>query len=305
MVHARAFSFTDDAVSVSLPSPSSMSGKPVTDKGINGPASVDAALPLFLLRQKQSYWYQTLFQSDPDDPLPDPTSFIWQMCREMLAWETSLSKPPLNNLPVYIRDMFDLELRYSYVYCIAPSARAPVMTDWGRMLIFEHAIAYLDRIYEVAHVPENAAFYTYHDALRVYFMGSQFVAVLRDATDLLLAGNFTKHYPFPPLDPGKPQPPPLPKRFDLEDNLSRSLRALERVELTLQKYGERWDNALDLKGSFELISAEVLANLQARREGALGQAPPQSHSVSTPSMSQQQLHNGGMAPSPPQQHRHA
>jgi hypothetical protein len=170
-----------------------------------------------------------------------------------------------DSLPIGIREQFELELRYSYVYCIAPSARTPNMTAYGRMLIFEHAIAYLDRIYEVAHAVMNTAFYTYHDALRVYFMGSQFVAVLRDDGDALIAGA---RAPVPLSRPGQPAPPPLPQRFDSgskSDNLDRSLRSLERVSLTLKKYGERWKDVLMLMQSFDMISAEVLANLKAKR----------------------------------------
>lgn len=254
MVHARAFSFTDDAIAVAFPSATPARG--VT--GPTGSIPVDPALLHFQLRRAQSHWYQTLFQSDPRDPLPNAASFIWQMCHDMREWAEALPE----TLPIGTRELFDLELRYSYVYCIAPSARAPHMTAYGRMLIFEHAIAYLDRIYEVAHAVMNTSFYTYHDALRVYFMGSQFVAVLRNDGDALISGA---NVPVPLSLPGEPSPPPLPKRTHGVDNLDRSLRSLERVSLTLKKYGERWEDALALMRSFETISSEVLASLEARR----------------------------------------
>ncbi|KAK3324343.1 fungal-specific transcription factor domain-containing protein [Cercophora scortea] len=253
MVHARAFSFTDDAISVGSPSVSTGSFM----SGLSGSPSVH----LFELRRLQSNWYQTLFQCDPTDLLPDATSFVWQMCSEMRRWSESLPE----NLPIGFREMFDLELRYSYVYCIAPSARAPHMTAYGRMLIFEHAIAYIDRTYDVANAATNTAFYTYHDALRVYFMGSQFVAVLRDAGDSLLSGSIV---PIPLSLPEQALPPPLPKRYDPAsggDNLDRSLRALERVSLSLKKYGDRWEDALALMDSFETMSGGVMESLKARR----------------------------------------
>jgi hypothetical protein len=262
MVHARAFSFTDDATSVSLPA---TTGRLSRKASISGPIGAvppgDPAPFLFQLRCIQSKWYQTLFQSDPTDPLPDAAAFIWQMCQEMRELWGSLP----GNVPTGIRDMFDLELRYSYVYCIAPSAKAPHMTDYGRLLIFEHAIAYIDRICEIAHDAVNPAFYTYHDALRVYFMGSQFVAVLRDAADALLSGNITQ---MPLTLPGTARPPPIPQRFDKnigDSNLDRSLRCLERVSLTLKKYGERWGDSLALMGSFDLLSAETMEDLKARQ----------------------------------------
>ena len=254
MVHARPFSFYDDAASVSLPS--SFSSGPSVAK----PAALDASVPLFRLRQLQSSWYQTLFQSDPTDPLPNALSFIWQKCFEMREWSEGLP----DDMTTGIREMLNLELRYSYVYCIAPSARAPDLTAYGRMLIFEHAIAYVDRLYEVANSTTRTAFYTYHDALRLYFMGSQFVAVLRDAGDLVLSGS---PIPAPHFVPGKAPPPPLPVRIDRGggDKLERSLRCLEKVKLTLKLYGDRWEDALSFLQSFEMMSAEVLKSLETRR----------------------------------------
>ncbi|KAB5536016.1 fungal-specific transcription factor domain-containing protein [Coniochaeta sp. 2T2.1] len=278
MVHARAFSFTDDSIAVDFPSAQSLRGHP--SSGVIGTLAADPALLHFQLRRAQSHWYQTLFQSDPNDVLPDAASFIWQMCHDMREWAESLP----DTIPIGIRELFDLELRYSYVYCIAPSARAPHMTAYGRMLIFEHAIAYLNRIYEVAHAVMNTAFYTYHDALRVYFMGSQFVAVLRNDGDALISGA---NVPVPLALPGQPPPPPLPKRFDGGmDNLDRSLRSLERVSLTLKKYGERWEDALALLQSFEMISLEILNWLRdkrrARDNGSSRQTEPSNRQHNGP-----------------------
>ncbi|KAK4034358.1 fungal-specific transcription factor domain-containing protein [Parachaetomium inaequale] len=258
MVHARAFSFYDDAVSVALPSPGQASS--TLAGGTMAKPSPDASVPLFRLRQLQSDWYQTLYQGNPTEPLLDATSFIWQKYFEMWEWSERLP----TDMPAAIREMLDLELRYSYVYCIASSARGAQVSAYGRLLIFDHAISYIDRIYDVANLAANAAFYTYHDALRVFFMGSQFVAVLRDVGDLLLSGS---SIPVTPSAPGKVSPPPRPVRLDrgTGDNLDRSLRCLERVKLTLRLYGDRWEDALSLMDSFEMISAEVWKNLTTRQ----------------------------------------
>lgn len=304
MVHARAFSFTDDAIAVSFPSATQASRTHVGSVAI-GSLAADPALLHFQLRRAQSHWYQALFQSDPNDVLPDAASFIWQMCHDMREWAESLP----DTLSIGIRELFDLELRYSYVYCIAPSARAPHMTAYGRMLIFEHAIAYLNRIYEVAHAVMNTSFYTYHDALRVYFMGSQFVAVLRSDGDALISGA---DVPVPLALPGQPAPPPLPKRSDggsTGDNLDRSLRSLERVGLTLEKYGERWEDALALLQSFEMMSSEVLAWLRDKRrardtEGARHTEQPR-HEQNGPSGQQgHTARNSGPSTMQPAQGQH-
>lgn len=280
MIHARGVSFTDDSINVALPSSSGFGPIPApkSGAGMTGPQPADPALLLFQLRRLQSEWYQRLFQANPAETLPDATAYVWQMCHEMRKWAEATMVNP--NLPPAVRERFDLELRYSYVYCLAPSARTPHVTAYGRALIFEHAIAYVDRAFELVHSAAATAFYTYHDALRVYFMGSQFVAVLRDASDALLAADAALLVPL--AVPGKAPPPSLPPRLadDLSDNLDRSLRCLGRVALTLEKYGERWSDALSLMQSFDLQSSELVRFLEARKAAASAarqqQPPPQT-----------------------------
>lgn len=277
MVHARAFSFTDDAMSVVIPkaplpksdqSPAANNGAPPS--GPPPPALIQPAQHLFQMRRTQSLWYQTLFQSDGQD-LPDPPSFIWKMCADMKDWSTNLP----STQPDSVTELFDLELRYSYVYCIAPSSRAPQITDYGRVLIFEHTTAYLETMHRVVSTPSNAAFYTYHDAFKVYFMASQFLAVLRGAEDMLLMGA---PVPVPVVNPGCPPPLPLPSRVYLrgrdEENLDRSLRVLQLVVGTLEVYGKRWSDALSLMKNFQMISADVVQRLRVKqqmRDSARGQ----------------------------------
>ncbi len=254
-------------------------GRIPSDSGpITGPQSANPAILLFQFRRSQSQWYQTLYQSNPADPLADSADYIWQICHDMREWAETLPE----TLPIGIRELFDLELKYSYIYCIAPSGRAPHMTAYGRMLIFEYAISYIDRIFELAYGTVNPAFYSYHDALRVFFIGSQFIAVLRDATDALLARTSV---PVPLSPPGKAPPPPMPPRSS-GDNLDRSIQCLERVSGTLQKYGERWDNASELATSFEIISREVMDMLNAKagmRDAA--QQQMQFHQSQSPALS--------------------
>ncbi|KAI0861863.1 fungal-specific transcription factor domain-containing protein [Xylaria cubensis] len=262
MVLTRAFSFTDASANVGFPRSSSFSRRAsISGQYLSG---CEPALLLFQLRRAQSHWYQLLSQSD-STPLPDAT-FIWQMCHQMQEWAERLP----NALPIAIRELFDLELRYSFVYCMSPSAKSPPLTDYDRLFIFEHALAYLDRIYEIAHSGRNTSFYTYHDALRVFFMASQFVAVVHDAEELLLSGIM----PPPPPYSDNVMPPPLPRRIGGAsfDNLERSLGCLERTASTLAKYGERWDDSVSLRRGFDMRSQNVIERLQRRRQ--IEQQPP-------------------------------
>ncbi|KAH7329338.1 fungal-specific transcription factor domain-containing protein [Stachybotrys elegans] len=298
MVHARSFSFTDDSINVAFPTYSSVGRKGSVSGPLAGPQPVDSALLLFQLRRAQSHWYQELYHSEA--PITNSKSYVWQMCRDMREWGDKLP----DTLPPETRRMFDQELRYSYVYCMAPSSKNPGISDYDRIIMFEHSMAYLDTMHDIALGGLNSAFYTYHDALKVYFMARQFVAVLRDATDMLLSGQMP---PIPmPLAAGI-QPPPIPRRQVqpgelATDNLERSLKCLEKVSVTMQKYAERWVDATTLKESFEVISSEIFSELQTRkqmRHAALEQRHQQQqlhhhqhHQAPHP------YHNGMIAPPP-------
>lgn len=265
MVHARTFSFTDDTINVAFPSlPGIGAGRKASVAGpIAGPQSADPARLLFQLRRAQSHWYQELYQSG-STPLSDPVSYIWNICHDMREWQESLPA----TLAPEVRRLFEQELRYSYVYCIAPSTRAPHITDYNRILIFEHSMAYLDTVHDIIHSEQNAGLDTYHDVLRVYFMANQLLAVLRVAEDMLLSGA---PVPIPLPRAGAAPAPPLPRRLQPqgmsgEDNIDRSLRCLEKVSQTLSAHGERWSDACMWRDSFQGISEEIIERLRRRRQ---------------------------------------
>jgi hypothetical protein len=178
------------------------------------------------------------------------------MCQEMREWSESFP----DTLPLAFKDFFDLELLYSYVYCLAPSCRVPTVSDYGKTLIFEYSIAYMQNIFPISKDPINTAFYTYHDALRVYFVGSQFLAVLTDSQDQLLNGNT----PYAPIHAGSPPPPPLPISNGI-DNADRSINCITHIIETLNTFGRRWDDSQALKSSFEAQAGLLLAALHRRK----------------------------------------
>lgn len=268
MVYTRAFSFTDAATNVAWPRPQSFSRRAsITGQMFSGS---EPAFLLFQLRRAQSHWYQALFQAG-SSPMADATTFRWQMCQDMAEWADALP----TSLPAGMRELFDLELRYSYVYCLAPSARAPHINDYGRLLIFEHAMAYLHGIYETSQSGGHRGFYSHHDALRVFFMANQFLAVLRGAEDLLLAGVTVVP---PPMEPGRPQAPPLPPRpgGPAADNLKRIMSCLEKTIQTLARYGQRWEDSAHLKMTFEGLAADIMDRLRRRQQIRQQTSPPQN-----------------------------
>ncbi|KAL3420676.1 fungal specific transcription factor domain-containing protein [Phlyctema vagabunda] len=255
MAHARAFSFTDDSTSVAYPSSSPSDSLSGMNSSIPGPQSMSAALLLFQLRWAQSSWYQELFQSSRE-PMRHSSSYIWQMCSDMREWSERLP----DALPLAFRTLFELELLYSYIYCLAPSGRVPHVMELGKTLIFEYSIAYVEKIFPISNGSINAAFYTYHDALRVYFIGSQFIAVLSENQETLLTGII----PYIPMVPGSSPAPPIPENDSGSDNIDRSIRCIKQIKEILRTFGQRWEDSDALQSSFSMQADPLLSILYAR-----------------------------------------
>jgi hypothetical protein len=278
MVHARAFSFTDDSTCVAFPSITNPVIPGATANPPAGPHSLETALLLFQLRYTQSTWYQELFQSSRD-ALQNSSTYIWQMCQDMREWSESFP----DSLPLSFKEFFDLELLYSYVYCLAPSCRVQEVSAYGKTLIFEYSIAYMQKIFPISRDPINKAFYTYHDALRVYFVGSQFLAVLTESQDQVLNGIM----PYTPVIAGSPPPPPLPSHSGA-DNTDRSINCVTHIKETLKTFGHRWEDSKALLSSFEAQADPLLAALHQRRHRI---AEISRHSHSPPSFMPQPSFN--------------
>lgn len=174
----------------------------------------------------------------------------------MRSWESKL--PVSLSLPM--RDLFELELLYSYVYCLAPSCRFPAVSELGKILIFEYSMQYIAKMSRVVAEYKTPAFYTYHDALRVYFIGSQFLAVMKDNMENLLQGIIP--YTAVSSHPNAAPPPPIP--VGRTDNVERSVACIEGIERVLGAFGDRWDDAGALGESFEMMSRDVTNELRRR-----------------------------------------
>lgn len=291
MVHARAFSFTDDSTSVHFPQFTVHNPIP------GGPISLAITTHLFLLRRIQSKWYQELFQSSRD-PFKQSSTYVWQVCQEMRSW--------FENLPPTIseaqRDMFELELLYSYVYCLAPSCRVPAVSEIGKAFIYEYVLAYMSKISSVSADPANTGFYTYHDALRVYFMGSHFTAILQESKEEILTG----------MSPLVCQmtigpPPPRGNFRPGENNVERSIHCIGQIKETLRGFGERWFDSKALQTTFETGADPLLADLIQRRQimdmQARNSRSPESRLGGSRSSVRQGLQGPGAVMAMQQQHR--
>ncbi|KAK0254730.1 hypothetical protein LTS09_010201 [Friedmanniomyces endolithicus] len=242
LVQTRAFSFSDDSANVKIPftKMSAVQPSPLNGNGSQKSwlQSYEQALDLINLRQLQSTFYTDMFQSGRA-PWEEPYPYVWNTCDMLRKWFANISFSTSQNM----RDFFEVDLLYSYVYVLSPSPRVPTIDSFAAKLIFEYCIRYADLMLRLISDPSYTAPMTFYDAMRVYMTGRQFLDVLRHNTELLLSGFVPNH---PPVRPSSAPPPPMPviplppDDTVLHFNTSRSYNCIRQITDCLSKFGLRW-----------------------------------------------------------------
>jgi len=245
--------------------------------------SPDAALDLIKLRKIQSAWYTQLFQSGRI-PWPEPYTYIWKVYHEMSDWFNNLSSGTGQN----VRDFFELDLLFSYVYMLSPSPRCPEPSEHAQRLIFEHCISYSAKMLHLTtgSTGTNGPALTFYDALRVYITGRTFVDVLTKNFDRLLRPGIPTPSSFSsqsvdadidPLAPSSlPQPPPIPvpspafdpSAPDANTPVVRAIGALNDFISALSYFGGRFGlvAGISRRDRFQRESQPLFSMLQQRAQ---------------------------------------
>lgn len=245
--------------------------------------SFDSALGLIKFRQIQSSWYSALFQSGRT-PWADPYSYIWKLYNDMANWFNNL---PATTLPT-VRDFFELDLLYSYVYILSPSPRCPEPNEHAQRLIFEHCVSYSGKMlhFTTESSSTKRTPLTFYDCLRVYMTGRHFVDVLTKNFEALLRpgvptpSSFSNHSMDVEVDPLAPsgitQPPPLPvpsAAYDLSASdtntpVGRAISALNDFISVLSYFGARFGlvGGISWRDRFQHESHPLLSQLQQRAQ---------------------------------------
>jgi hypothetical protein len=229
----------------------------------------------------QSACYTQLFQSGRE-AWKDPYSFIWPRYQEMSDWFNRLSS---GTLPA-IRDFFELELLYTYVYVLSPSPRCPKPSEHAQRLIFEHSIAYAEKMRSITSNPTEAKNpLTFYDAIRVYTSGRHLLSVLTSNMETLLrpssttpvSGLTTTNSLDAELDPMAPNeapaPPPIPfPSGDTHDGLPKdqTTRAIDTINNfieILSYFGLRFGvvGGINHRERFQRDSQPMLTRLYQRQ----------------------------------------
>lgn len=237
--------------------------------------SSDAALDFFRLRQIQSEWYQTLFQSGRT-PWNDPYKYIWQTYQAMTSWFDNISA---STLPAF-KAFFELDLLYSYVYILSPSPRCPRISEYAQRLIYEHCVTYATKMLTFVNDPSKSSrpFFSFYDAMRTYMTGRQFVDVLARNQDFLLSNVIPRPHmnsfdsnPDINLDPlaqagpkDSVAPPALPQPSVTPTNQSmRAITAISDFTSILSKFGLRF-GYISWRDRFQRESSALLSQLYER-----------------------------------------
>ena len=282
-VQTRAFSFSDDSAHVGLPFQSKALSPPTSPgNGSMWQQSFESALDLIKLRKIQSSWYSQLFQSGRD-PWPDPYSYIWEVYHKMTSWFSNLSA---STQPI-VRDFFELELLYSYVYILSPSPRCPEPSEHAQRLIFEHCISYSGKMLHITTESSGTKRIplSFYDGLRVYMTGRHFVDVLAKNFDALLrpgiptSSSFSSQSLDTEVDPLAPpaavHPPMLPasasydiSNAELNNPVTRAISALNDFTSILSYFGVRFGyvKGISWRDSFQRESQPLLSQLQQRAQ---------------------------------------
>ncbi len=261
MVKERAISFSDDSANVELPSTSATSvASDSSGRNQLFLQSLEPSICWFRIRRLQSEWYHELFLSGRE-ALPEPRSecYLWNACQDMRVWFETLPE----SISPALRTKCELELLYSFIYVLSPSPKIPNVPALGQSLVFEYSIRYTELMQAVLRDLESCAIYTFHDILRVYFVGRRFCDVLWRHQEQLLNGVIYQS-PYVPQDFLAPLA--TPNDSNSPNNATRAIRCIHGVISILDIFGQK-SGQMALRVRFSSDSKPLLDELHARQHG--------------------------------------
>lgn len=258
MVKERAFSFSDDSANVALPSTlNTLKASTTTGRDQLFLRTLDPAICLFRIRRLQSAWYHELFLSGRT-AWADPEPYLWAACHDTRKWFEDLP----SSIPPPIRRKLELEALYSYIYVLSPSGKVHNVPVLGQSLVFEYSMEYTEKMQNVLRDMDSSAIYTFHDILRVYFVGRRFLDVLWQNQDRLLSGVI---FDTPDVPPGLLAPLSVTNR-SRQSITSRAIQCINGVIEILETFGHK-SGYMSLRDRFSADSKFLLDELHTRLRG--------------------------------------
>ena len=275
MALERAFSFTDDSVSVSLPvvPHSTIPFDPThSARAQLFLRSLRPSLYLFDIRRTQSSLYQRTRLSDRSEwPKSLASTYTNSILTDIRSWFTSIPAA----LPKSQIVLFRLESLYSQIFALSPSCRITDIPELSRTLIFEYAIQYADQLHPITRDNDCHAFFTLTDVHRIDFIVRQFLGVMWASFDLLISGTVPRmaSSSSPEASGGSPTTAPSPPSPNISrptSALENSVRAVRFLTKTLEilKYAHRRfaSSCAPIHSRFEQKSAVLMNKLRMKQQ---------------------------------------
>lgn len=227
MVLQRPFTFSDDSVMVELPKAANPDVvKRIAVRGTLTP--MIAAIKLFELRKLQSEWYQHLHLSG-NVPMENPKPYYQKRTEMLKEWLDTMPE----SISQSTKDWLYLEWYYLNVYAAAPCPKIPRPSDKAMAQIFNNCVNYALRFRSILQ-DSNARFvYTYHDALRTYFIGNNFLHAVWHNEDAVID----------------------------ESNIESAIDAIKAITFVLSSMIVRWQEVETLRDRFREESKRLQQKL--------------------------------------------
>jgi Fungal specific transcription factor domain/Fungal Zn(2)-Cys(6) binuclear cluster domain len=192
MAFERAFSFTDDSVAVDppvLPTSTELSGLVTETARQIFLRSLRPSIYLISIRQIQSIMYQETHSSCRSQwPSGMASSHMKSALKDIQAWESGIPDTMSKSAAL----LFRLESLYSQIFALAPSCRNPKITEVSRIVIFEYAIQYANKLYPLTRDNNWHVHFSVIDVHRTNFVARQFINILSTDLDELLSGAISR-----------------------------------------------------------------------------------------------------------------
>jgi hypothetical protein len=228
MVLQRPFSFSDDSIDVQIPRVSSDEKESALGSWNGTLVPMAAATHLFKLRRLQSEWYQDFYHTG-DIPMKDFETYCKPRRDALSNWFKEIP----TTISQVIRDWLTLEYHYIQVYLSAPSPKIPQPSDEAWRTIFTHAVSYSVRFADILSDINHRIMYTFHDALRTYYVGRNLLQAIWDKEDKVLDQN----------------------------NIAVATNAIKATISILSAMTKRWEDAQPLVEQFSKESSVMLTKL--------------------------------------------
>ncbi|KAJ5994614.1 hypothetical protein N7451_010338 [Penicillium sp. IBT 35674x] len=243
----RTFSFSDDSVSVEMPTISNSMRSSASEQSHIFLRSPAPALHIVKIRQILSAGYTDMHYSSRE-PSPQPLVQIWTLCYRAQQW---LNECP-QNAPNHFPFLYRLESLYTIIVLLSPSHRYPTLCDYNNALLFDRSMDYISQIHQVLDEPNYLPFLNFLDIQRVQQVSCRFVEVLSQNYDLLLSTTV----PTPPAVPAGTPDPPMLVEGDRMNCRPRAIRCLSYIRDLLTYADRKWNLRAPLE-KFERDSAAL------------------------------------------------